>query len=231
MVKRGEGFFVALSLLTMLFSLAFVSAVGVTLTSIGTGEAQVDIQSASNLYAYEVDFDHTGEVSAVTQGNYLTVTDGDSQYGYNQRGSITSVYGSRLDNTAQGVDGANNLFNITYTGTLSLRYALFVYADDTKEYVYYNNTAVPPTGGTPDSGGGGGGGGPVNRTKITVVQDNNPSTESPGMEAGLGGGGFGNATTTGKIISDFPTLKAGNAVKSLIKSLIEWFIRLFGGSV
>lgn len=231
MVKRGISF-VVLFLLAILFSFALVSAQGVTLTSIGSGEGQVNIQNTQSVYAYEIDFDHSGSVTTITDGNYLTVVDGDSQYGYNTRGSITSVYGSRLDNSAQGVTGNGNLFNITYTGTLTLRYALFVYVNDSREYVYYNNTAVPPTTTTEDTSSGGGGGGAVsNKTKITVVKDNGPATESPGMEAGLGGGGFGNATTTGKIISDFPNIQVGNTVKSLIRSLIEFFIKLFGGTV
>jgi len=230
MVKREIGF-VVLSLIAVLFSFALVSAVGVTLTSINSTDAQIGISSVTGLYAYEVNFDHTGDVTAVTQANYITVVEGDSQYGYNERGTITSVYGSRLDNAAAGVDGSGNLFNITYTGTLTLRYALFVYTNDTREYVYYNNTAAAAATTESSVGGGGGAYVPPNKTKITVVQDNSPASESPGMESGLGGGGFGNATTTGKIISDFPSIQVGNTVKSLIRSLIEFFIRLFGGTV
>lgn len=229
MINERGRFFV-LTLLAIIFSFALVSATGVTLSTISSSEKQVNIQNAELLYAYEVNFDHSGEVTAVTDGNYLTVVDGDSQYGYNTRGAVTSVYGSRLDNTAQGATGNGNLFNITYTGTLSLRYALFVYINDSREYIYYNNTAaavVSPS--TTNEGGGGGGSSVVNKTKITVVKDNNPATESPGMEAGLGGSG--NATTTGKIISDIPQLKVGNTIKSLIKSVIEFFIRLFGGAI
>jgi len=228
--ERGKG--IVLFLLAMLFSFALVSAQGVTLTAISSGQGQVNIQNTASVYAYEVDFDHSGEVTTVTDGNYLTVVDGDSQYGYNTRGSITSVYGSRLDNSATGVTGNGNLFNITYTGTLTLRYALFVYANDSREYVYYNNTAAAAAAVVDNAPGGGGGAYiPANKTKITVVQDNNPATESPGMEAGLGGGGLGNATTTGKIISDFPMVQAGNTLKSLIRSIIEFFIKMLGGTV
>lgn len=143
--------FLLLSALIIVFSIlgfGFVSAVGVTLTDVNSTYGRLTITDASDLYAYEINFDYTGSAGGIDFSGFLGAG---TSTGTSDSGSIYTVYESKLDNTQTGVTGSGELFNVTHDGTLSLRFALFISATGTDETVYYNTTA--------DAGGGGGGGG------------------------------------------------------------------------
>src|SRR3989344_4125069 len=136
----------------------FVSAYDINLTLINSTYGRANITQTNDVYSYEINFDYTGSVESIKQANFLGSTS-DATYGSTTRNSILSVYGSRLNSSGVGIDGNGNLFNVSFSGTLSLRYALVVYENETEQYVYYNNSVSAESGGTGGAGGGGGGGG------------------------------------------------------------------------
>ncbi|MFH1290152.1 MAG: hypothetical protein ABIH92_01970, partial [Nanoarchaeota archaeon] len=106
-------------------------------------------------------------------------------YGTSEKNNILSVYGSILNATHPGVNGSGGLFNITYNGTLTLRYTTAIYANGTVVHTYYNDSDDDDDddddgdGGGGGSGGGGGVGTPLpdefdvfpDTMKITIRQD------------------------------------------------------------
>ncbi|MBU1103717.1 MAG: hypothetical protein KJ600_04140, partial [Nanoarchaeota archaeon] len=120
------------------------------------------------LYAYEINLDYTGTISSVAPSYFLGSQDaGEATYSYNEKNNIVSVYGSRLDSTQTGVSSSGELFNITYDGTVSLRYTLEISSDGTETYTYYNTTPVTVVV-TSGGGGGGGGGGAATPNQFSI---------------------------------------------------------------
>jgi hypothetical protein len=135
----------------------FVSATGVSLINVNDTYATVKITNASNLYAYEINLDYSGSIINSTPSGFLVragtsemicddnCSNGDSVYGMAHQSSdmpnTYSFYGSRLDNTATGLNGDGELFNVTHSGSVTLRYALFIDNQANEEYVYYNSSA------------------------------------------------------------------------------------------
>lgn len=160
MIKRG--LLLVFLVFASVFSIGFVSAIGVSLTDVSSTLKSVDVSSSTNLYAYEVNFDYTGTSPTPSVDAYSGYLGAGTSTGTStdSTNKIFSVYESKLNSTQTGVSGAGELFNVTFdsAGSLERRFATFVYADGTSETVYYNATTTPtPT--TPTSGGGGGGGG------------------------------------------------------------------------
>src|SRR3989344_9691422 len=123
-----------------------VSAVGLSLNDVNSTFTTASISSASNLYAYEAAFDYTGTVTASSSSSGFLSSDGSSaSYGSSTRDGVLTVYESRLDSTQVGISGSGDLFNVTYTGTFSKRYLLAIYADGSREYVYYNGSTSTGT--------------------------------------------------------------------------------------
>src|SRR3989338_580248 len=102
--KRG---IVCLYFAIILFS--FASAVDVTQSG-----STVSVSSATNLYAYEVNFAFTGAPSVSGYNSFLGA--GTSTVS-NTRGTTFSVYESKLDNTQTGVSGSGTLFSASSTGS------------------------------------------------------------------------------------------------------------------
>jgi len=135
MNKRG----LLVLVLSFVFMLSFVSAVSISTTNISSTARQIDIANAADIYSYEINFDYTGADATIAQNSFIG--DGASAtYGYKVKDGILSVYGSRLDSTAQGISGSNNLFNVSFTGNLVLRYVYLIQNDTAGIYVYYNNS-------------------------------------------------------------------------------------------
>lgn len=137
------------------FSLLFLPgafAVDASLSDSGTF-AETSVSSASSLYAYEINFDYSGSYSSPSFAGFLG---SGTSTGSSARNGILSFYESKLDSTQAGVSGSGLLFNMTHSGDLELRYALFVYANGNEEYVYYNNSGSGSSGdsGTTSTGGG-----------------------------------------------------------------------------
>lgn len=140
------------------FFVANVYAFTTTETEVSDTLSTFSITQANNLYAYEINLDYSGTVSA-QQYNILGSTS-QATYGTNSKNGVFSVYGSILNSTSPGVNVSGNIFNVTHSGDLSLRYTLEVYKDGTETYTYYNISASPTTDtGTSGGGGSGGGGG------------------------------------------------------------------------
>ncbi|MGC9310018.1 MAG: hypothetical protein ACP5D2_04975, partial [Candidatus Nanoarchaeia archaeon] len=132
--------------------------------------AQVDITNAQDLYAYEINFDYNGDSVNVDYSDFLsngsTTSEGDDI-----KDGVLSVYQSRLNNQKTGISGSGNLFNISHSGSLDLRYALFVSNNSAEEtYVYYNESAEEEPSGTSGTSGGGGGGGAVSIPVVGGVE-------------------------------------------------------------
>lgn len=128
-----RGVFLLFVLITLL---PYVSAASVSLSD-SSGLGQVSVSGADALYAYEVNFDYTGTISDVDFAGFLG---GDTSQGYSSRDGIVSVYESILESGNSGIDGSGSLFNVSHTGTLTLRCALFVDSSGTISYAYYNTT-------------------------------------------------------------------------------------------
>lgn len=138
------------SLLFGLFLVPGAFAIGVSDSSVNDTLTTISISSAVNLYAYEVNLDYSGTVAVPSSSNgFLGAS---TSFGSSKRNSILSVFESKLDSTQTGVSGSGSLFNVTHTSDLELRYALFIYADGTQEYVYYNNSGSSES--STSSGGG-----------------------------------------------------------------------------
>ena len=187
MNKRGLFAVLVLSLFVLS---AFVSATpSITVTNYSSTKALVGITGAEDLYSYEIDFDYSGS-STVQQYNFLGASP-NAVYGKAMRDGITSVYGSKLDANAGGINGAGNLFNISYSNGFALRYTYFIQNDTAGIYVYYNNSVSQivdnGTGNTgsssssSSSGGGGGGGGESSGTTYVLELD----TMAKGIEKDL----------------------------------------------
>ncbi len=168
--KRGVifGFVLAFAIAYI----GFASAVGVSVTEINSTLARVSISNAVDLYSYEVNFDYDGTINGVSFYDFLASDGASTTKGSSTRSGILSAYESRLDNNQQGIDGSGNLFNVTHSGDLELRFALFIDTDGGEEYVYYNGSDGGGSEGGGGSGGGGGGGSgtafSVDKTKIDV---------------------------------------------------------------
>ncbi len=152
MLKKG------MLLVAAFFLFASVNAFTTQESEFNSTLSIFSIEDAVSLYAYEVNLDYTGTIGTVTQANFLGPTS-QATYGSNQKNNILSVYGSLLNSTHPGVNGAGQLFNVSYSGGVSLRYTLAVLSDGTEVYTYYNTTGEPvvETGGGSSRGTGGGG--------------------------------------------------------------------------
>lgn len=136
-------------------SMGFVSAVSVSVTDINSTLARVSISSAVDLYAYEVNLDYSGALGTIRFYDFLASDGASTTKGSSTRSSILSVYESRLDNTQAGISGNGNLFNVSHSGDLSLRFALFIDTSEGEEYVYYNASAESGNGGSSSGSGSG----------------------------------------------------------------------------
>jgi len=156
-------------ILEVILALFSGAATDVSVVSVNSTYATVNLVGASNLYAYEINLDYTGSIGTVTFYNFLSTSAGDTTKGHSERNSISSVYESRTDSAKKGISGSGNLFNISYSGTVALRYALFVKNDSSEEYVYYNTTSQVTPAVTLSTGGGGGGTGAEKITNAAEI--------------------------------------------------------------
>lgn len=145
-------------LIFLFLALQGVSAFTTSLSGVSGPFQNVSISETTDLYAYEINLDYTGTIDSVAHSNFLGLTS-EATYSYNEKNNIVSVYGSRLDSSQTGVNGSGELFNITFDGSLTLRYTLAIYANGTEVYTYYNTSSGTPVVVTSSGGGGGGGGG------------------------------------------------------------------------
>jgi len=138
---RGAGFYLAVFGVFFIFGLPGVNAIGISLNDVSSTLTTVQVSSATNLYAYEVALDYTGTATASSgPSGFLTSDLVSSSYGSSASGGVLRVYESRLDNNQAGISGSGDLFNITYSGTITRRYLLAIYSDGSTEYVYYNGS-------------------------------------------------------------------------------------------
>ncbi|MBU0466746.1 MAG: hypothetical protein KJ718_01125 [Nanoarchaeota archaeon] len=151
--------------LALILFLSNASAFTTTLSGSGTSRT-ASITQTTDLYAYEINLDYSGTINSVTHSNFLGPTS-EATYGYNEKNNVLSVYGSRLDSTRTGVSGSGELFNVTFSDSVSLRYTLEIYANESEIYTYYNTSAVPTPGDNTGGGSGGGGGGQANEFDIS----------------------------------------------------------------
>lgn len=156
-------------LLMSIMLVQFSSAVSFSLNNINSTYAQISIFNSSNVYAYEVNLDYTGSIQNVTHSYFLVrpgsgehgwvgdvrddgatnatanLTNGDSTYGWAYQSSdmpnVVSVYASRLDNTRSTVNGSGEMFNITHSGTVKLRYVLLIDNQGNENYIYMTQTS------------------------------------------------------------------------------------------
>ncbi|MBU0977275.1 MAG: hypothetical protein KKD18_02570, partial [Nanoarchaeota archaeon] len=126
--------------------------------------------NTTDLYAYEINFNYDNTIGAIQQ--YYFLGSANATYGYNTKNGILSIYGSRLNPNRVGVNSSGMLFNVSYSGSLALRYTLEIYGNGTEIYTYYNNSGG---GDEEDDGGGGGGsgggGGGVRQKQLEIVPD------------------------------------------------------------
>ena len=134
MKKETSGvvsFVFTLSILVLsIFSLISISAYTISTTEYSSTLLGVKISGATNLYSYEINFVDVAGGSSVAF-NRVMGTGADAVSGYNYReingANILSVYESKLDPNSAGVNLTDNyVFNITHSGTLTLRQVIDV---------------------------------------------------------------------------------------------------------
>ena len=127
----------------IIFALFFVLLIGtasaytVSKTNLQSGLDNISVSDASNAYSYEVNFTLDGSLSSdPASDNFLKGGDDSvtTSNGYTLRGDNLFVYSSRLDNTKTGVTGSGRLFNVSYTGTLTLTGAVFVDSNGNEDH-------------------------------------------------------------------------------------------------
>lgn len=154
--KRGV---VLVMLVIVLISTNFglASAVSVSLSIVNSTFAQVRINDAVDLYGYEINIDSTDSVGTVTFYNFLASDGSSTTKGFTKRGPTVTAYESRLDNQRRGLSGSGLLFNMTYTGELSLASATLIYNDSTQQSISYSSAGKDPgsSTGTGTEGGTG----------------------------------------------------------------------------
>ena len=161
MLKRS----VILFFLVLLLEVGFVLGASISVTDNSATEKKVNIASASNLYAYEVNFSiDSGSISSVTQSNFLGATSVAS-YGSSQRNSYLYIYGSRLDSSKSGISGSGELSNVSFTGGITLRGLMEIDTSGSTTYTSYNVPSSSSTSSAATSSGGGGGSGAVISTQ------------------------------------------------------------------
>ena len=130
---------VCVLLLGFIFATAGVYATtNVTMETLEGGLSRINITDADDLYSYEVNLDFGGSISDVD--NYKFLGASDTSYGYSTRSGVLSVYGSKLGSVA-GTSGDGNLFNVSYSGSVTLRSALFIDSVGSEEYIYYGSAS------------------------------------------------------------------------------------------
>lgn len=183
MDKRG--LFVFALVFAWIFAIAIVSASADP--NITTSENTASITTNNNdIYSYEVNYDYAGTTSTATHSGYLGEDGNGATYGSTIKNNILSVYGSKLDASAQGVNTDGELFTLSdLDATATLRYAYFILNDTSGIYVYYNNTAeeVRVADRSPLPGGSSGGGTSKGAT-YTIESDTMVRGIEKSLEAG-----------------------------------------------
>lgn len=202
------GVLFALVLSFIILSVSFVSAIhSISVITVNSTLVTVNLKDASGVYAYEVNFTSPTSVIATTFYPFLA-SDGTTTSGTSTRGDYFYVYESRLDNTQAGVTGAGNIFNVSYTGTLTLKGSTAILADGTEEYVNYNADGTTSSSGT--SGGGGGG------SSITLPPSSDVDVTITPEELSVN-------ITSNKISSEEITLKNNGVSSVTLKIDLEGF--------
>ncbi len=205
MLGRGALFALAFSFLILSVDLA--GAVhSVSVTAVSSTLSTVSISGASDVYAYEVNFTNPTSVTA-TAFYPLLADGGTTTSGTSTRGDYFYVYESRLDNTQAGVLASGNIFNVSYTGTLTLKGSTVISSDGTEEYVSYNADGTTSSSGT--SGGG---------SSATL-----PTTPSSDVDVTITPEELSVNITSNKISSEEITLKNNGASSVTLKIDLEGF--------
>lgn len=187
MIKRGSLCLVVVALLLAVGIGNVSAAQSISLTSVNNTYAAVYVTNPENMYSYEIEFTITnGSTNTVSFANFfdaLTVTRGSAT---DDGGVTLNVYESILGNNGVGVthDGAYNLFNVTHTGTFSLKGNLLIANTKTEDSPAICGNGVIETGETcstcsadagdcsegTSSGGGGGGGGITTTIDLSTIK-------------------------------------------------------------
>ena len=138
-MNKGRG--LALTLVLFVVAVQMGSALNVFVIPYNSTKMLVNISDAVDIYSYEVNFDYDSITTTVQQYNFLGSSP-TATYGSTIRDNVVSVYGSRLDSGLTGINGSGALFNITYEGNLSLKFAYFILNDSRGTYSYYNETPL-----------------------------------------------------------------------------------------
>ena len=179
--KRGASLFFILlfsAFLSAILSLSFAGAISASISSVNSTLTTASVSSATNLYGYELNFSYTGSVS-ISGSSYGFLGSGTS-YGSTTRGGYLYVYESRVDSTQTGITGSGSLFNVTFTGDLSICGLLAVYADGSEEHVSYCGGSSGGGSSGSGSGGGGGGSSAVGTTTATAAEARSSVSVAPG---------------------------------------------------
>lgn len=184
-MKRVMKLFCLISLvfsMVFIFLISLASAASITASDVNSTLTTVNITNAQNLYSYEVTFAYTGTISSAVSYGFLS-SDGAAvtDIAYSLRAGNVSVYESRLDNTKAGISGAGNLFNITHSGSLTLKSLLTVSKDGQEETTNYNADGTTIVTIITVSGGGGGGGVTVQHYAIKIVSPGDVTLPKEGI--------------------------------------------------
>jgi hypothetical protein len=122
--------FGVLIIFLFIFSFTFSSALSVSTTDINSTYTTVRV-TGEDVYGYEINFvQKSGSATAIFAG----ALGGGTATGTNLKNQIFSVYESKLDSSATGVNLNNNIvFNISHTRDITLRQIIASYADGEEE--------------------------------------------------------------------------------------------------
>ncbi len=148
-----------------------VSAYTISQANLQSGLDSISISSASNAYSYEVNFTISGgSVSNVAFDGFLSVDGATTSTGYTTKGSNLYVYESRLVSPPTGITNSTRLFNVSYSGTLTLTGAVVVNTAGTAEHVSYLSSSTTSSSSTSSGGSSSSGSGAsIAKTNVSGV--------------------------------------------------------------
>lgn len=174
-----------IAVFVMFASLA--GAATISVDNVNSTLATVSISNAVNAYAYEINFSiDSGTVTTPSSNDFypsFSAGASSSSKGGSQRNSYLYVYESRLDSSRTGYtnSGSTNLFNITHTGSITLRGHKIIDSAGSVDYASYNlpssgstNGSTSSSSGSTSGGTSSGGGAPTVSTEPVLQYKENP---------------------------------------------------------
>jgi hypothetical protein len=161
--------------------IASVGAVSITNSSVNDTLRSVSVSDAVELYAYEVNFIFDDSIDSIDFYDFLQGEGDGTTSGSDEKGTTLSVYESILESSSNGVNGSGVLFNVSYSGSLTMDNAVLIFANGTEMTINFSSGDVDvsnPSGPTPGGGSGGAGGASAGALDPITLSDDTLNIET-----------------------------------------------------